>query len=567
MAGAPDPAPAPVALSAEDLQFAPADAEALVVFRPAALTGSTGFEKAWSGLSEVQRRTLESIRESFDLAPETVELVAIAFSDLRLAERFSHADRKAYLERRVEETRSNTQRKRLERTLERLIEPPPPGVLARIRLREVASLEALLEKISEKESIENGGRPYVRFGLPPVLRPSFRGQLAAAQLDATDILVGTESIVAQALGGEAGRPLAELGLNEVDLDQELIASLFPGAESKQALKAWIAYRFRPRDGEPPRFDAAELNRIDQLTSALAGLKTGDEIRFKAGVNAASDDAAREFAAILNDGLAKVVAAFDREKGDLPPALAEPLAEALIALNAVQDGSRAYLAMKVPASAAAPELFPLSRRVAVSALDLPQASSASPPQTRSPAESTASVPTATRTATAMASRPAPRTERSSPLANTVPAPVRKLRGWTMDVLNATIAEEPVMGRVVGQAFQADEALIENGVLILRMGTEESPDRVVEIHNVQRIGESLDDKTFESTNVSGVGTPAVFIRWDDPKRLDLSVQRFYNRFAIKLEFDRMRGGRIRGKVFVAVPDGKKSYINGSFDAEVR
>jgi hypothetical protein len=27
-----------------------------------------------------------------------------------------------------------------------------------------------------------------------------------------------------------------------------------------------------------------------------------------------------------------------------------------------------------------------------------------------------------------------------------------------------------------------------------------------------------------------------------------------------------GRIRGKVFIAVPDGRKSYISGAFDAEV-
>lgn len=138
---------------------------------------------------------------------------------------------------------------------------------------------------------------------------------------------------------------------------------------------------------------------------------------------------------------------------------------------------------------------------------------------------------------------------------------------MNILHAAIADKPVIGRVSGGAFMADEALLENGVLILRMGSEDSPKRVVEIHNLQRAGELIDGKTFELAHVSGVNTPAVFLRWQDPTRLGMNTKRFYNGFAIKLEFDRIRGGRITGRVFVAVPDGKKSYVNGTFDAEAR
>jgi len=138
---------------------------------------------------------------------------------------------------------------------------------------------------------------------------------------------------------------------------------------------------------------------------------------------------------------------------------------------------------------------------------------------------------------------------------------------MNVLHAAIADKPAIGRIAGRPFESDETLLENGVLILRMGPADTPNLVVEIHNVQRPGESIDGKTYELPHVSGVNTPAVFLRWRDPTKLGMKVQRFYNGFAIKLEFDRVRGGRITGKVFVAVPDGKKSYINGTFDAEAR
>ena len=138
---------------------------------------------------------------------------------------------------------------------------------------------------------------------------------------------------------------------------------------------------------------------------------------------------------------------------------------------------------------------------------------------------------------------------------------------MNILNAMIPDRPLQGVVAGRSFKPDEALVESGVLTLRMAVGQASETVVEVHGIQRIGEPLEGKAFELPEVSGMNTPTVFFRWNDPTRIDTAVRRFYNRFALKLEFGRVRDGRISGKIFVAVHDGDKSFINGTFDAEIR
>ena len=64
-----------------------------------------------------------------------------------------------------------------------------------------------------------------------------------------------------------------------------------------------------------------------------------------------------------------------------------------------------------------------------------------------------------------------------------------------------------------------------------------------------------------------TPSVFFRWNDPTRIDTAVRRFYNRFALKLEFGSLQKGRIDGRIFIAVHDVDKSFINGTFEADIR
>ena len=137
---------------------------------------------------------------------------------------------------------------------------------------------------------------------------------------------------------------------------------------------------------------------------------------------------------------------------------------------------------------------------------------------------------------------------------------------MNILNASIPDAPVTGQINGQKFDVEDVKIENGVLILRQGSAKYPDLVAEVHNIQRAGESLDGKKYEIANVSGVNTPSVTLKWQDPKQLRMPTRPFFNKYAIKLEFDKMENGRIGGRIFISVPDGRKSFISGTFDAEV-
>ncbi len=146
------------------------------------------------------------------------------------------------------------------------------------------------------------------------------------------------------------------------------------------------------------------------------------------------------------------------------------------------------------------------------------------------------------------------------------PSRMLTAWTMNIPNAGIPDEPVTGMVNNIEFKLDSAVIENGVLILRKGSSKHPVLVVEVHNIQQPGEALDGKKFELPNVSGFNTPKVVMKWEDAAKLRMPMRLFDNSFAIKLEFGKMVDGKIHGKVFISVPDGRKSFVTGAFDAEV-
>jgi len=159
------------------------------------------------------------------------------------------------------------------------------------------------------------------------------------------------------------------------------------------------------------------------------------------------------------------------------------------------------------------------------------------------------------------------EPAEPPAEPLPEkPSRMLTAWTMNIPNAGIPDEPVTGTINNIEFKLDSAVIENGVLILRKGSSKHPVLVVEVHNIQQPGEALDGKKFELPNVSGFNTPKVVMKWEDAAKLRMPMRLFDNSFAIKLEFGRMVDGKIHGKLFIAVPDGRKSFVTGAFDAEV-
>ncbi len=554
-----------LSLTADDLAFVPANAEALVVYRfGSELDATTG--QAAEGFPDAVRSLLADLRRAAPVNADEVDCVAAAFADLELGSWFGYFDRIRLYERRIARARSATLRNRLRAELQRHPKPEPPRFLARIQMREAVDPAVLLAEVDEVESVESPGGEYLRFQMPGIFGGGDRASLGAVDMGSGVIVLGHETLVRESLRSVGGRSLGELGLNAKDLDGDAIVSFFPTPASRNSIKSWLIRRFAARD------EQGDFGELDRLASAYARLDWSsgrDAFDIRVGVGSRESAAVDDNRRAVENWLARATPALDELRGSLPSALADSLSQILVGAVPMEDGLRVDLPFEMSSRALAQAGTLLTQR-------LERTNSA-------PATVESTSPTAVRLRREPRERPsgpAParrnldsarrqdlsegRIVSGAPLST---VPTRTLRGWTMNILNATIPDRPLEGMVAGRSFKPDEALVESGVLTLRMAVGQSSETVVEVHGIQRIGESLEGKAFELPAVSGMNTPSVFFRWNDPTRIDTAVRRFYNRFALKLEFGSLQKGRIDGRIFIAVHDVDKSFINGTFEADIR
>jgi hypothetical protein len=128
------------------------------------------------------------------------------------------------------------------------------------------------------------------------------------------------------------------------------------------------------------------------------------------------------------------------------------------------------------------------------------------------------------------------------------------GWTLDIKDATIPAGPVSGQVHGADFQLKRALFRNGNL--RFISEDGQEFLM-IHG---LGESVENKSFEFQMASGDDAPKVEIGWKDGEENQTAT--FPDGYAMELKFDGVKGRRLRGQIYLCLPDDSKSYIAGTF-----
>jgi hypothetical protein len=140
-----------------------------------------------------------------------------------------------------------------------------------------------------------------------------------------------------------------------------------------------------------------------------------------------------------------------------------------------------------------------------------------------------------------------------------------RGWSLNLASAPYPDNIPAGRIRNRNFNCERAIVHNGVLVLRQGSGIQPDLAMSIFLPVNGTPELDGKSFNiETNQAG-DTPRVALRW---KEAELQVsQSFTNGYALKLEFGHFASNRVSGKIYVCLPDVSKSFVAGSFDAEIR
>jgi DNA-directed RNA polymerase subunit RPC12/RpoP len=136
-------------------------------------------------------------------------------------------------------------------------------------------------------------------------------------------------------------------------------------------------------------------------------------------------------------------------------------------------------------------------------------------------------------------------------------------WTLDLAQAEFPEMPVAGSLHHEGFELGRATLSGSNLTLRVGRNGPVELGLNVYFFNRQAEELSGKTAE-VKPTDTTAPRVVLHWKEAER---KSQTFHNGYAMKVEFRPAANGSIPGKILICLPDESKSWIAGSFTAEIR
>ena len=139
-------------------------------------------------------------------------------------------------------------------------------------------------------------------------------------------------------------------------------------------------------------------------------------------------------------------------------------------------------------------------------------------------------------------------------------------WTLGLSNAVIPEAVAVGTIHGEGFFCERASLTGGNLLLRQGRAWPPDLGINIIFFAKAGEELSGKMVEIGAERVPPLPKVTLRWKDAQNKGVN-ENIASGYALKVAFGAATNGRITGKLYIGLPDGAKSFVAGTFDAELR
>jgi DNA-directed RNA polymerase subunit RPC12/RpoP len=135
-------------------------------------------------------------------------------------------------------------------------------------------------------------------------------------------------------------------------------------------------------------------------------------------------------------------------------------------------------------------------------------------------------------------------------------------WTLDLSNAKFPDDPVGGSVHRRAFTLNRATITGSNLTLRVGRDGPVELGLNIYFFNRQPEELSGKTAE-VKPTDATAPRVVLHWKEADRVS---ETFRGGYAMKVEFGPVAGNALPGKIFICLPDESKSWVAGTFRAEI-
>jgi DNA-directed RNA polymerase subunit RPC12/RpoP len=145
------------------------------------------------------------------------------------------------------------------------------------------------------------------------------------------------------------------------------------------------------------------------------------------------------------------------------------------------------------------------------------------------------------------------------------PVPTNTSWTLDLTNIVIPDTAVAGRIHGSGFLSEKAVLRGGVLSFSQGEKWPWDLGVALYLFARRGEELSGKTVEIAP-DRPRAPRVVLRWKNEAR-EPATETLHTGYALKLAFGQATNRHMPGQIYICLPDAARSFIAGTFDAEIR
>jgi hypothetical protein len=139
-------------------------------------------------------------------------------------------------------------------------------------------------------------------------------------------------------------------------------------------------------------------------------------------------------------------------------------------------------------------------------------------------------------------------------------------WSMDLGKASFPESVASGNIRGSGFICQRATLQGGNLTLREGAAWPPDLGISIQLFASQGEELSGKSVEISPDRAPPLPRIVLRWKDDLG-QAGTETIKGNYALKVEFGQHANGRMPGKIYVCLPDLAKSFVAGTFEAEIR
>jgi hypothetical protein len=139
-------------------------------------------------------------------------------------------------------------------------------------------------------------------------------------------------------------------------------------------------------------------------------------------------------------------------------------------------------------------------------------------------------------------------------------------WKEDLADTNIPNRPAKGMIHGIPFTVEKAYVQNGILHLMLKEGPSAHLGFTIFMFLEEGAAPDRLRFYLGTVNR-SCPHVYMRYPVEGQKLPGKETFTKNYAMKLEFGESENGEVPGRIYLCLPDEEKSFVAGTFTADVK